>query len=142
MLVEQTLFGEVDKVANAIQLLTDNEPANGYYLCFSGGKDSVVIYGLAARAGVKFTAYHNVTTVEPPELMKFIRDNYPAAAEIQGVNDQGTGKSIDTPLTPLPIDKIKNAIKSFVSIALLIAVRFAPEQLHIQLSCVKLPTTK
>lgn len=81
MLVEQTLFGEVDKVANAIQLLRDNEPANGYYLCFSGGKDSVVIYDLAARAGVKFTAYHNVTTVEPPELMKFIRDNYPAVVD-------------------------------------------------------------
>ncbi|MBR0061851.1 MAG: phosphoadenosine phosphosulfate reductase family protein, partial [Selenomonadaceae bacterium] len=49
----------------------------GYYLCFSGGKDSVVTYSLAVRAGVKFDAHHNVTTVEPPELMKFIRDHYP-----------------------------------------------------------------
>ena len=77
MLTEQTLFGTVDKVADAINLLKAHEPPEGYYLCFSGGKDSVVIHELAKRAGVKFEAYHNVTTVEPPELMRFIRDNYP-----------------------------------------------------------------
>ena len=78
MLIEQTLFGAVDKVADAINLLREHEPPEGYYLCFSGGKDSVVIYDLAIKAGVKFDAHHNITTVEPPELMKFIRDNYPA----------------------------------------------------------------
>ena len=77
MLIEHTLFGTVDRVADAIKLLRDNEPPEGYYLCFSGGKDSVVIYGLAKQAGVKFDAHHSVTTVEPPELMKFIRDYYP-----------------------------------------------------------------
>lgn len=76
MLIEQTLFGTTDKVADAIQLLRDHEPPEGYYLCFSGGKDSVVIHDLAVRAGVKFDAHHNITTVEPPELMKFIRDYY------------------------------------------------------------------
>lgn len=77
MLIEYTLFGTVDRVADAINLLRQNEPPEGYYLCFSGGKDSVVIYGLAKQAGVKFDAHHSVTTVEPPELMKFICDNYP-----------------------------------------------------------------
>lgn len=77
MLIEQTLFGVVDKVQNAIDLLREHEPPKGYYLCFSGGKDSVVIYELAKRAGVKFDAHHNITTVEPPELMRFIRDHYP-----------------------------------------------------------------
>lgn len=77
MLIEKNLFGTTDKVADAIKLLRDNEPPEGYYLCFSGGKDSVVIYDLAVKSGVKFDAHHNVTTVEPPELMRFIRDNYP-----------------------------------------------------------------
>lgn len=77
MLVEDTLFGSVDKICAAIELLRQHEPPEGYYLCFSGGKDSVVIHDLAVRAGVKFDAHHNITTVEPPELMKFIRDNYP-----------------------------------------------------------------
>ena len=77
MLIEHNLFGTVDKVADAINLLRQHEPPEGYYLCFSGGKDSVVIYDLAVKAGVNFDAHHNITTVEPPELMKFIRNHYP-----------------------------------------------------------------
>lgn len=83
MLIEHTLFGTTDKVANAISLLRQHEPPEGYYLCFSGGKDSVVTYSLAVRAGVKFDAHHNVTTVEPPELRKFIRDHYPEVIDEQ-----------------------------------------------------------
>jgi len=49
---------------------------DGYWLAFSGGKDSIVILDLAQKAGVKFTAHFNVTTVDPPELLRFIRDNY------------------------------------------------------------------
>lgn len=77
MLIEQTLFGTVDKVADAINLLHEHEPPEGYYLCFSGGKDSVVIYDLAVKAGVKFDVHHNVTTVEPPELMRFVLSLFP-----------------------------------------------------------------
>lgn len=77
MLVENTLFGVEDKVEDATNLLREHEPPEGYYLCFSGGKDSVVIHELAKLAGVKFDAHHNITTVEPPELMRFIRDYYP-----------------------------------------------------------------
>ena len=77
MLTENTLWGTRDKIADAIKLLQEHEPPEGYYLCFSGGKDSVVIHELAKRANVKFDAHHNITTVEPPELMKFIRDNFP-----------------------------------------------------------------
>ena len=69
MLIEHSLFGSTDKVADAINLLREHEPKDGYYLCFSGGKDSVVIYDLAVRAGVKFDAHHNITTVEPPEIL-------------------------------------------------------------------------
>ena len=46
---------------------------NGYWLAFSGGKDSVVILDLAERAGVKFEAVHNLTTVDPPELVRFVK---------------------------------------------------------------------
>lgn len=47
------------------------------YLCFSGGKDSVVIYRLAEMAGVPFEAHYNITGVDPPEAYYFIRDQYP-----------------------------------------------------------------
>jgi len=49
----------------------------GFHLAFSGGKDSQVIYELAKMAEVKFKAVMQVTTLDPPELMKFVRKNYP-----------------------------------------------------------------
>jgi phosphoadenosine phosphosulfate reductase len=41
------------------------------------GKDSQTIYHLALEAGVKFDAHYNLTTVDPPELVRFVRENYP-----------------------------------------------------------------
>jgi phosphoadenosine phosphosulfate reductase len=52
-------------------------PDDGYYLAFSGGKDSICLYHLAKQAGVKFDAHYHLTTVDPPELVRFIRQNYP-----------------------------------------------------------------
>jgi phosphoadenosine phosphosulfate reductase len=75
-LVEETLFGTVDKVQMAIERLKTFEPPEGYYLAFSGGKDSQCIYHLAEMAGVKFDAHYNVTTIDPPELIYFIRKHY------------------------------------------------------------------
>lgn len=49
----------------------------GYYLSFSGGKDSQVIYHLAKMAGVKFQPHYHITTVDPPELVQFIKRDYP-----------------------------------------------------------------
>lgn len=49
----------------------------GYFLGFSGGKDSVVIKRLADMAGVKYDAHYHITTVDPPELTRFIREQHP-----------------------------------------------------------------
>lgn len=75
-LVEQTLFGQVDKVQIAIERLRMFEPSEGYYLAFSGGKDSVTIKALADMAKVKYDAHYNVTTIDPPELVWFIKQNH------------------------------------------------------------------
>jgi phosphoadenosine phosphosulfate reductase len=77
VLVENTMFGERDKVKIAIDRLRSFEPEEGYYLCFSGGKDSQCIYHLAEEAGVKFDAHYNITGIDHPELVYFIRENYP-----------------------------------------------------------------
>lgn len=37
----------------------------------------MAIYGLAQMAGVKFKAHYHLTTVDPPELVYFIRNQYP-----------------------------------------------------------------
>lgn len=69
-----------DKVDKAVMRLQAYEPPEGYYLCFSGGKDSVVIKALADMAGVKYDAHYNVTSVDPPELVRFIKKCYPDVA--------------------------------------------------------------
>ena len=52
------------------------DPDDGYYLAFSGGKDSQALYHIAQLAGVKFKAHFSPTTVDPPQLIKFIHRNY------------------------------------------------------------------
>lgn len=61
----------------SIDLIRAYEPPEGYYLGFSGGKDSVVIYDLAKRSGVKFKAYYNVSPIDPPQIHSFIKQNFP-----------------------------------------------------------------
>lgn len=71
------LWGNVDPhVQHSIELLKEHEPPEGYYLAFSGGKDSIVCYDLCQKAGVKFDA-HYMRAMEPPELVYFIRKHYP-----------------------------------------------------------------
>lgn len=66
-----------DKVQVAIDRLKTFEPPEGYYLAFSGGKDSVVIKALADMAGVKYDAHFNHTSVEHPEVIYFTRRHHP-----------------------------------------------------------------
>lgn len=76
-MIHQLDFNGKDKVEKAIMRLQTYEPPEGYWLCFSGGKDSVVIKALADMANVKYDAYYRVTSVDPPELVRFIKDNHP-----------------------------------------------------------------
>jgi len=73
----------MDKIQHSIELIRKAEKLAlsyndfGFHLAFSGGKDSQVIYELAKMAGVKFRAYFYKTSVDPRELLSFIRSNYP-----------------------------------------------------------------
>jgi phosphoadenosine phosphosulfate reductase len=72
-----------EKIQHGIALLQKSEALAlkyndfGYHLAFSGGKDSQAILELAKMAGVKFRAYFYKTSVDPVELLKFIKTNYP-----------------------------------------------------------------
>lgn len=50
---------------------------DGFYLAFSGGKDSQALYHIAKMAGVKFKAHMMLTSVDPPEVIRFVKKNYP-----------------------------------------------------------------
>lgn len=61
----------------SIRLIQQNEPKTGYLVAFSGGKDSTVALDLVKKSGVKYKAVYSLTSVDPPELVRFIKDYYP-----------------------------------------------------------------
>ncbi len=65
------------KVQAAIERLRAFEPPDGYFLGFSGGKDSQCIYHLAIEAGVQFEAHLTMTSLDPPEVISFVQTQYP-----------------------------------------------------------------
>lgn len=72
------------KLEHSVELLRKSEkmalrldPENGFYLAFSGGKDSQCLYHVAKLAGVRFKAHMNLTSVDPPEVIRFVKTQYP-----------------------------------------------------------------
>lgn len=72
------------KIKESISLIQRGErlallmqPAVGYHVAFSGGKDSQVVLELVKMSGVKFKAVYNVTTIDAPDNIYFIRKEYP-----------------------------------------------------------------
>ena len=57
--------------------LAQNYTGKPLVVAFSGGKDSQTVYHLAEAAGVEFEAVYSATTIDPPEVVRFIRKQYP-----------------------------------------------------------------
>lgn len=70
-------FDLQDYVNESIAFLREHEPPEGYYLGFSGGKDSITTHALCRMAGVKFQGYYCCTRIDPPEIYAFIKRHYP-----------------------------------------------------------------
>lgn len=77
---------ELLQKAERIALNYDAE--QGYYLAFSGGKGSQALYHMTQLAGVKFKGHMNLTSVDPPEVIRFVKKSYPEVELIK------PGKSI------------------------------------------------
>jgi len=90
--VEMSLM---DRVKQAIVLLRGQEPPEGYWLGFSGGKDSLVCYWLLVLSEVKFEAHYALTGTDAPETMAFIRSfpdviiDLPERTMFQLIEDKG-----------------------------------------------------
>ena len=72
------------KIEYSIELLRKSEKMairldheNGFYLAFSGGKDSQALYHIALMAGVKFKAHMNLTSIDLRKLSASSRSNIP-----------------------------------------------------------------
>lgn len=76
-LIDYDMFGaKIDKVQCAMDRIRAFCPPDGYFVAFSGGKDSVVLKTLCDMSGVKYDAHYSVTTVDPPELVRFIKKKH------------------------------------------------------------------
>jgi len=62
-----------NKVKKSIERLKAFEPEDGYYLAYSGGKDSDCIKILANLANVKYEAVHHLITVDAPETVQYVK---------------------------------------------------------------------
>jgi phosphoadenosine phosphosulfate reductase len=82
------MFGEIDKAKKSIDLLQEFEPmaltlhSDGYYLAYSGGKDSDAVLQVAIESSVKFTAHYNITGIDPKECVVHIKETRERLAEI------------------------------------------------------------
>lgn len=77
--MENRLKYKIDAAIDFIQrgeklALSLNE--QGYFVAFSGGKDSQVLLWLVQQAKVKYKAYYSVTTNDPLQNVQFIRKYY------------------------------------------------------------------
>lgn len=81
MIGQMNMFGR-DMVENAIERIRTFEPPEGYFLAYSGGKDSVVVKALADMAGVKYDAHYQLTSVDPPELVAFVKSQKDVIVDI------------------------------------------------------------
>lgn len=71
-----TLLARLNHIEKAIKRIKEFEPKEGYYLAFSGGKDSQAVKLLMDLADVKYEAKYNVTSCDPPELIYFLKSDY------------------------------------------------------------------
>lgn len=86
-LMYQSAIGRplAEKVEQAVALIQAYEgqalqlSLDGYYVCFSGGKDSIVLAKLFELAGVKHQLHYANVTIDPPQLVRFIKKQYPQA---------------------------------------------------------------
>lgn len=93
------------KIEYSIKLIQDAEKmalqyqSFGFHVAFSGGKDSQVIYELCKMAGVKHKAFFYKTSVDPKELLSFIRNSYP---EVEWIRPKMTMYQLIVKVKSLP----------------------------------------
>ena len=86
--LRKKMLHSVELLQKAEKIALNYDAENGYYLAFSGGKDSQALFHMAQLAGVKFCGHMNLTSVDPPEVIRFVKKNYPEVELIK------PGKSI------------------------------------------------
>lgn len=75
--LQKKILYSIDLIRKSEKIALRLDPADGFYNTFSGGKDSQCLYHLVKLAGVKAKTYMNLTSVDPPEVIRFVKTQYP-----------------------------------------------------------------
>lgn len=75
--LRKKMLYSVELLRKAEKIALSYDKADGFFLAFSGGKDSQALLHIAQIGGVKFKAHMNLTSVDPPEVIRFVKRNYP-----------------------------------------------------------------
>lgn len=75
--LQKKIMHSVDLVRKAEPLALAYDPNDGFFNTFSGGKDSQCLYHIVKMAGVKHKTHMNLTSVDPPEVIRFVKTEYP-----------------------------------------------------------------
>ena len=67
----------IDLIRKSEKMALRLDPENGFHNTFSGGKASQVLYHLVKLSGVKAKTHMNLTSVDPPEVIRFVKQHYP-----------------------------------------------------------------
>lgn len=86
--LRKKMLHSVELLQKAEKIALNYDAENGYYLAFSGGKDSQALFHMTQLAGVRFCGHMNLTSVDPAEVIRFVKKNYPEVELIK------PGKSI------------------------------------------------
>lgn len=76
MQLSDKIQASIALIKRAEALALKMQPEKGFYVGFSGGKDSQVLLELVKMSGVRFHAVYNVTTNDSAENIRFIREYY------------------------------------------------------------------
>jgi phosphoadenosine phosphosulfate reductase len=79
---EQLTFAPSNNIENTLRFLRDNCPPDGYLISFSGGKDSLAVLEACKEAKVPYRYYMKITTVDPPELTKYVKRCHPECVRL------------------------------------------------------------
>ncbi len=90
--------------SESINFIQENLSEKGeIFVGFSGGKDSIVTAKLMELSGVDYKLFHSFTGIDAPEIVRFIRKNYPDCEIIKGKRRYWTDLSVNCP----PSDKLR-----------------------------------
>ena len=67
-----------DLLQEARWIIRECAPSKLLMGAFSGGKDSIVVHRVCEIEKVRPEWHYHVTTIDPPEVVQFIRKNYPS----------------------------------------------------------------